>query len=63
MVRLQSWHFEECGVTPSLLLPGAVVHVRVQSMGQIELFNPFQEIISISYLKPYSGLQVVCIKK
>ena len=45
--------------------PGSneVVTVRVSSMSQIEMFNHLQNIIItiISYLNPYSCVQIICI--
>ena len=34
---------------------------RVSSMGQIKLFNHLQWIIIISYLKPYSCVEIIYI--
>ena len=63
MVRLQSQSFGKCGVPLHYpLSPGVIVPVRVSSMGQIELFNLLLRIIIISYLKPFSCVQVVGIR-
>ena len=41
--------------------PGGAVPVRVPSMSQIELFNHLLKIIVVSYLKPYSYMQIIQI--
>ena len=44
------------------LQPGVVVHVKVPSMDQIELFYHLLRIFIISYLRPYSCVQIVHIR-
>ena len=63
-VKLQSLNFGECRVP--LYCHYSQVYsdlewlylVRVTSMGQIELFNHLLRIIMVSYLKPYSYVQI-----
>ena len=66
MVKLQSWNFRKYGIeelqlVPGLLWPGTVIPVPVPIKCQIELDNHLQKIIIISYLKPYSCVQIVCV--
>ena len=57
------WSTPSLPLLPGPLWPGVVVHVRVLSMAQIELFDHLLRIIIIiNYLKPYSCVQIVCIR-
>ena len=66
-LHLMIFEFEECEylfitiALKSTLTWSGIVPVRVPSIGQIELFNRLMEII-ISYLKPYTSEQVICIR-
>ena len=67
MERFQSWslgnvEYPFITITPRSTLTGVVVSVRVSSIDQIELFNYLLKIIIISYLKPFSYVEIVHIR-
>ena len=67
IVKLQSWYFGESGVHLychyyQVHLLRIVVPVEVLSRGQIELLNHLSRIIILSYFKPYSCVQIICIR-
>ena len=59
---LGKWSTTELPLLAGPLRPEFVVTDRVRSIGQIELFNHLQRIVIIYYLKPYSCVQIICIR-